>query len=228
VSPCARRDGRDDAGTARLVVEAGGHRRPFRSYRRVRHPRAILVAWPSPRLTRPWRCADPGVQSEPQVTKGPLALSSPVSPGSTVEHMAHLPNGVPRLEALSRGECLRRLATQSVGRIGITVQALPVVLPVNFGLLGESVVFRTIPGTKLDAATNKAVVAFEVDSYEPDGRSGWSVLVIGRATRMVADEVGEAETLAIGAWPLDGQASHFVRIEGSQITGRQFCRPSAG
>jgi len=118
------------------------------------------------------------------------------------------------------------LATQSVGRIGITVQALPVVLPVNFGLLGESIIFRTTPGTKLEAATNKAVVAFEVDSYEPNGRSGWSVLVIGRATKMPADEVGDAEALGIDAWPLDGQASHFVRIEGSQITGRGFNRSS--
>ena len=140
--------------------------------------------------------------------------------------MAHLPDDAPRLEALNRDECLRSLATQSVGRIGITVQALPVALPVNFGLLGDSIVLRTIPGTKLDAATNETVVAFEVDSYEPNGRSGWSVLVIGRATKMAADEVGDAEALGIDAWPLDGQASHFVRIEGSQISGRRFNRSS--
>jgi nitroimidazol reductase NimA-like FMN-containing flavoprotein (pyridoxamine 5'-phosphate oxidase superfamily) len=130
------------------------------------------------------------------------------------------------LETLNPEECLRRLATQSVGRIGITVQALPVVLPVNFGLLGESIVFPTIPGTKLEAATNKNVVAFEVDSYEPNGRSGWSVLVIGTATKVPADEIGDAEALGIEAWPLDGQASHFVRIQWSQITGRQFDRSS--
>jgi uncharacterized protein len=140
--------------------------------------------------------------------------------------MTELPKAEPRLEALNRQECLRLLATQSVGRIGITVQALPVILPVNFGLLGESIIFRTIPGTKLDAATNKNVVAFEVDSYEPDGRAGWSVLVIGRATKMAADEVDDAGTLGIEAWPLDGRASHFVRIEGSQITGREFNRSS--
>jgi nitroimidazol reductase NimA-like FMN-containing flavoprotein (pyridoxamine 5'-phosphate oxidase superfamily) len=138
--------------------------------------------------------------------------------------MARMPDDAPRLEALNRDECLRRLATQSVGRIGITVRALPVVLPVNFGLLGESIVFRTTPGTKLDAATNKTVVAFEADSYEPDGRSGWSVLVIGRAMKMPADEVADAEALVIDAWPLDGQASHFVCIEGSQISGRRFNR----
>jgi uncharacterized protein len=140
--------------------------------------------------------------------------------------MADTTKSTPHLEVLNRAESLRLLATQVVGRIGITVQALPVVLPLNFGLLDESVVFRTIPGTKLDAATNEAVVAFEVDDYEPNGCSGWSVLVIGKARRLPDNEADSAAALDIDAWPLDGQASHFVRIEGSQISGRRFNRSS--
>lgn len=133
---------------------------------------------------------------------------------------------LPLLESLDREDCLRLLATQTLGRIGITVRALPVVLPVNFALLEDSVVFRTIPGTELDAATNNAVVAFEVDSYEFSGSSGWSVLVIGNATRLPDDDVNGAEALEIDAWPLDGQASHFVSVESAQISGRRFTRPS--
>ena len=138
--------------------------------------------------------------------------------------MADAPEEVSRLEPLSEEECLRLLPTQPVGRIGITVHALPAVLPVNFALLEDAIVFRTIPGTKLDGATNKAVVAFEVDSYEPDGRSGWSVLVVGRASKVPAEEVEQVATLDIDPWPLDGHASHFVRIELSQVTGRRFRR----
>jgi nitroimidazol reductase NimA-like FMN-containing flavoprotein (pyridoxamine 5'-phosphate oxidase superfamily) len=73
--------------------------------------------------------------------------------------VAWLPEITPLLLPLSREGGLKLLPTQSVGRIGITVQALPV----NFGLLGEAVVFRTIPGTNLDAATSTAVVAFVCD-----------------------------------------------------------------
>lgn len=138
--------------------------------------------------------------------------------------MADAPGEESRLEPLSEEECIRLLATQPVGRIGITVHALPAVLPVNFTLLDGAVVFRTIPGTRLDAATNKAVVAFEVDSYEPHGRSGWSVLVVGPATRMRAEEIEQVAALDIDPWPLDGRASHFVRIELSQVTGRRFRR----
>jgi nitroimidazol reductase NimA-like FMN-containing flavoprotein (pyridoxamine 5'-phosphate oxidase superfamily) len=41
------------------------------------------------------------------------------------------------LEVLDRDECLRLLATATLGRIGLTSQSLPTVLPVNFILEGE-------------------------------------------------------------------------------------------
>lgn len=81
-----------------------------------------------------------------------------------------------KLELLSRAQCLELMGTEAVGRIGVSIGALPVVLPVNYILVTEDVVFRTIPGTKLDAAARHAVVAFEVDKYAPDGSCGWSVL----------------------------------------------------
>jgi uncharacterized protein len=66
-----------------------------------------------------------------------------------------------------------------VGRIAVTIGVMPAILPVNFALVGQHIVVRTVPGTKLDAAVRRAIVAFEVDSYAPDGSSGWSVLVQG-------------------------------------------------
>ena len=57
--------------------------------------------------------------------------------------------------------------------------------PGEFVVSGGAIVFRTVPGTKLDAATAGAVVAFEADAYgTAEDRSGWSVLVRG-----VAEEV---------------------------------------
>ena len=71
------------------------------------------------------------------------------------------------LEVLDRQECLRLLATATIGRIGITLGALPVILPVNFRLVDDRIVFRTGVGTKLDAATCNTIVAFEVDAVDP-------------------------------------------------------------
>jgi hypothetical protein len=85
------------------------------------------------------------------------------------------------LEVLSRDECLRLLGTAALGRVAVTTAALPTILPVNFRFDGRHILIRTGRGTKLDAATRNAVVAFEVDEVEPATREGWSVVVTGVA-----------------------------------------------
>jgi nitroimidazol reductase NimA-like FMN-containing flavoprotein (pyridoxamine 5'-phosphate oxidase superfamily) len=92
----------------------------------------------------------------------------------------------PRLITLSRDECFRLLTTVPVGRVGLTIDAIPVVLPVNFALLDGDIVFRTVVGTKFHVASTDTVLAFEVDHYEANGASGWSVLVQGRS-RVITD-----------------------------------------
>jgi uncharacterized protein len=128
------------------------------------------------------------------------------------------------LETLDRGECAKLMATVPVGRIGVNIGALPAILPVNFALVGAYIIIRTVPGTKLDAATRRAVVAFEVDSYAPDGSSGWSVLVQGFCSEVT--DPAERAVLAEGplrAWAFDdGVAARFVRIEMSFVNGRRF------
>lgn len=124
---------------------------------------------------------------------------------------------------LGREECLRLLESVPVGRIGVTIDALPAVLPVNFVVSEGAIVFRTIPGTKLDAAAAGAVVAFEVDAFGTDeDPSGWSVLVRGVA-REVTDsaELAAARALPLESWAWDGGADRFVRIEPTVLTGRR-------
>lgn len=132
---------------------------------------------------------------------------------------------VPSLVALSEDECVRLLGSVPLGRVAVTVGALPVVLPVNFSLLDGDVVFRTVAGTKFHAASAGAVVAFEVDSYDPDGSSGWSVLVQGVA-RVVTDPdlLDRVRQLPIDPWAIDGAADRVVRITTSRISGRRFAR----
>jgi nitroimidazol reductase NimA-like FMN-containing flavoprotein (pyridoxamine 5'-phosphate oxidase superfamily) len=96
------------------------------------------------------------------------------------------------LEVLGRDECIALLAGATFGRIAITSNALPVVLPVNYVLLDDRIVVRTGRGTKLDAATRNTVVAFEVDEIETVEQTGWSVVVTGVARALVApDEIDD-------------------------------------
>src|ERR687892_212669 len=83
------------------------------------------------------------------------------------------------LELLTEEQACALLATGEVGRVGITIGALPAIFPVNYRVIDGAVVFRTSPGSKMSAAAEGAVVAFEVDDYQLADRSGWSVLAVG-------------------------------------------------
>src|SRR5882724_11761702 len=88
----------------------------------------------------------------------------------------------PGPSALADAECRRLLATQTLGRVGITSGGLPCILPVCYVYDRGAIVFRTGAGTKLRAASSGDVLAFEVDSFDPVNGVGWSVLVLGRAS----------------------------------------------
>jgi nitroimidazol reductase NimA-like FMN-containing flavoprotein (pyridoxamine 5'-phosphate oxidase superfamily) len=127
------------------------------------------------------------------------------------------------LEILCRDESLRLLGTAVLGRIGITSRALPVVLPVNFRFDGRHILFRTGVGTKLDAATDHAVVSFEVDEIDPGTETGWSVVVTG-----VAREVRDPRTLAevedrpITRWADGDGADRVIAISLDLVSGRRI------
>ena len=78
------------------------------------------------------------------------------------------------LEPLTREECLELLATASVGRVAVALPGgPPLVLPVNFALDGDVVVFRSDPGSKLDALREHPA-SFQVDFKYTDS-GGWDV-----------------------------------------------------
>lgn len=129
------------------------------------------------------------------------------------------------LRVLPREECIHLLTTNdlSVGRVGLVDQGRPIVLPVNYRVRGDAVVFRTDPGTKLDAATKGAWVAFEVDKVDTQWREGWSVLVQGRAERVDSPEELERlrQLLPLHPWA-PGDKAHYVRIPMTHVSGRQI------
>ena len=51
------------------------------------------------------------------------------------------------IELIDRDACLELLRTRSVGRLGIVVAGQPLILPVNYSVLDETIVFRSAPGS---------------------------------------------------------------------------------
>ena len=126
------------------------------------------------------------------------------------------------LEVLDRDECMRLLGQTALGRIGLSSGALPMVLPVNFMVSDGHIFIRTGRGTKLDAATRNAVVAFEVDDVDRLNHTGWSVLVTGVAR--TAEPAGALRTL--GHRPARWVPAHvderIISISIDMISGRRI------
>jgi CBS domain-containing protein len=130
------------------------------------------------------------------------------------------------LEILPEEECRHLLRQASLGRVGVSVGALPVVLPVNYIMAGEEVLFFTAEGTKLRAATANAVVAFEVDQYNALARTGWSVLVVGMA-REREDPAVVNGAIAAGLRPwVGGDRSRLVAVSTEVVSGRRILPPA--
>src|SRR5262245_19418076 len=85
----------------------------------------------------------------------------------------------PMIVKLAPSECLALLEQAKVGRIALSVRALPVIQPVRFVLTAGQVVFRASPGSELSSAASNAVVAFQADHTDEDSATGWHVMAHG-------------------------------------------------
>ena len=135
----------------------------------------------------------------------------------------NLPETVSSLEPLSRTECLNMLALAQVGRVGFVLDGQPEILPVNYALDGDTVLFRTALGSVLSKISMQNV-AFEVDSLEETRQSGWSVLVHGRAEGIsdAIDATSERiRRLVLTTWA-PGERERWFTIRPVTITGRRL------
>lgn len=121
------------------------------------------------------------------------------------------------LRELDRAECFALLCLRRVGRIAVVDRDdMPFVVPVNYVLTDDTILFRTHPGTKLDALRRRAV-AFQVDSIDEEQHTGWSVLVRGVAHDASPHELAGADP---ESWAPPGP--HWIQIVPRTITGRRF------
>jgi uncharacterized protein len=128
----------------------------------------------------------------------------------------------PRLGELSRAECLGLLEPVRLGRVGVSIDALPAIFPVFLTVVDGAVVFRTVPGTKLEAAADGAIVAVEADDYDDSSGVGWSVLVRGVAHELAAAEVDDRTRSRLSTSWIDGAPEHLVAVSADLVTGRRL------
>ena len=127
------------------------------------------------------------------------------------------------LEVLSVDQCIERLRSAPIGRLGFLEAGEPVILPVNYAWHERTIVFRTAQGGKLSAAVRARPVCFEVDAWDDASRSGWSVVAKGSAEEVIdEDEVAALNTLGVRPWSRPALRVHWVRIRVGELTGREL------
>jgi len=129
------------------------------------------------------------------------------------------------IDPLSEAECRQLLARHTLGRVGLTNGGLPLILPVHYAYDDGVIGFRTSPGTKLRAAANGDVLAFEVDTYDEESGQGWSVMVLGRAAVLTIGRWDDGHPSPDGAAPREDRY-HYVRLFCEVVTGRVIQRES--
>lgn len=120
-------------------------------------------------------------------------------------------------------ECWTLLRSGEVGRVVFTDRALPAIQPVRYAVLDRQIVIASAARARWAAAVRDAVVAFQVDSFDPAGLRGWSVVVTGRA-RPLPPLTGGARGLLAGP-ALTAIAAELVT--GRRVTTMETPDPAA-
>jgi len=126
------------------------------------------------------------------------------------------------IEVVSKEDCLALLGQAAIGRVAVSVGAIPEIFPVHFRLIDDAIFFQAVRGTKLHAASREAVVAFQVDEFDVDARRGWSVLVVGPSQEVTRpDEAVVARQQLDDGW-VPGDPDHILRITPHRVSGRRI------
>jgi nitroimidazol reductase NimA-like FMN-containing flavoprotein (pyridoxamine 5'-phosphate oxidase superfamily) len=129
------------------------------------------------------------------------------------------------MEVVDDTECRELLTERHLGRLAIVDWEGPMIFPVNYVFDQDLVIFRTDPGTKLDAATEGELVAFEVDAADEGTRTGWSVVVRGTLAE-VTDPAHLARFRALPLYPwAPGDKTRYLCVRPHMVTGRRIKIP---
>jgi uncharacterized protein len=126
-------------------------------------------------------------------------------------------------EELTYAECRSLLAGGVFGRVALCTPTGARILPVNYSVVDEAVVFRTSAYGLIATSDWDLPMAFEVDHVDYSDLRGWSVVAVGRAERVQDPQVlarikrtWDPEPWAGGLRPL------YVRLSWSELTGRRL------
>lgn len=124
---------------------------------------------------------------------------------------------------LTAEECDRILRSGILGRVAIATPTGPHIVPVNYAVVGDAVVFRTSPYSVVGTYGLNAPMAFEVDHVDYEYATGWSVLVRGRSEPVT--DAAEVRRIHEGWSPhpwAAGSRNLYLALRWREISGRRL------
>jgi hypothetical protein len=122
------------------------------------------------------------------------------------------------VEVLTRAQCLSRLSRQDVGRVAVSINAMPKIVPVRYLIEGGDLIFRAPLDNTLATSCDEAVIAFEVDEIATAYGGGWSVHVLGVAS--LSASIGSRPTQCVSSQgPAETGRGQSVQLSLNRISG---------
>src|SRR3712207_2230717 len=116
-------------------------------------------------------------------------------------------------------QCWAALRADEFGRLAYRLRDGVNVVPLNYAVDGDTLLFRMAEGSKLLGIVMHPDVVFEIDTYGED--SAQSAILRGRARLLEEDEAHRADTSRLRTW-LPTLKYNVVEIEPVEVTGRRF------
>lgn len=120
---------------------------------------------------------------------------------------------------LTTQECWDLLRADEFGRLAYRLGDEVHLVPINYAVDGDTILFLTGEGNKLLGVTLHPEVVFEIDAYDDD--RAHSVIVRGLARRLEEDEEHRIENIPLRPW-VSTPKYNVVEIRPTQLSGFAF------
>lgn len=124
---------------------------------------------------------------------------------------------------LTPEDCRELLRAGVVGRVAVSTPSGPHIIPVNYSVVDDAIVFRTSPYSVVGTYGQNSMTAFEVDHFDYEGQRGWSVVARGRCEAI--SDIREVEHVNRERPPrpwADGSRNLYLRLTWTELTGRRL------
>lgn len=124
---------------------------------------------------------------------------------------------------LSHQECRELLYTGVFGRVALHTPIGTRIVPVNYSIVEDAIVWRTAPYSELGTYAAGVEGVFEIDDLDRESHQGWSV--IARGTIEVVEnpeDIAEIRRVEDPSPWADGLRHLYMRMSTKNLTGRRL------